>query len=213
MSDLFPPSDFDDWAETYDLSVSDQRFPFIGYRELLDEVISLAAPGPQLAVLDLGTGTGNLASLFDRFKCVLWCTDFSLSMLKKARQKIPAACFFLHNLRDPLPLKPGLLFDRIISTYTFHHFKPDEKVNILHDLASGHLSADGGIVIGDIGFQNQSALEKVKLETGVDWEDEFYWIADEMIPALEINGMKWEYVQVSSCAGVYSLKKTSHGIV
>jgi hypothetical protein len=36
-------------------------------------------------------------------------------------------------------------------------------------------------VLGDIAFQNMIALEKVKAAAGDEWEDEFYWLADESL--------------------------------
>jgi putative AdoMet-dependent methyltransferase len=206
MADLFPTADFDNWAETYDQSVLIHQFPFYGYPDVLAKVVVWAEPRHGLSVLDLGTGTGNLAIRFATLGCEIWCTDFSEPMLAKARGKIPAARFFLHDLRQPLPTELERTFDRIISAYVFHHFELDEKLRILQSLVAHHLSSTGRIVIGDIAFQDQAALEKVKIAAGDEWEDEYYWIADRAIPTLEKVGFKVEYTQVSSCAGVFALQ-------
>ncbi|KAF0106511.1 MAG: smtA6 [Anaerolineaceae bacterium] len=204
-NDIFPASDFDDWAETYDRSVADwQAFPFTGYDDLLKTVLRLAEPRPGLSVLDLGTGTGNLALPFARAGCDLWCTDFSEPMLAKARQKLPAAHFVLHDLRLPLHAGFQRPFDRIVSAYVFHHFELDEKIRVLRGLFP-HLAPGGRIIIGDIAFQDAAAMEKVKLAAGGEWEDEFYWLADEALAALREAGIQAEYSQVSSCAGVFVL--------
>jgi putative AdoMet-dependent methyltransferase len=207
MAELFPASEFDYWADTYDRSVSIHQFPFYGYLDVLAKIVALAGAQPGLRILDLGTGTGNLALPFARAGCDLWCTDFSEPMLVKARQKIPEARFFLHDLRQPLPAELNHPFDRIVSAYVFHHFPLDEKMRILASLATHSLSYTGCIVIGDIAFPDQSAREAVKISAGDEWEDEYYWLVDETIPALQIMGMQVEYYQVSSCAGVFLLTR------
>lgn len=207
MTDLFPASDFDDWAETYDASVARDQFPFYGYPDVLAQIVALAAPRPGLSVLDLGTGTGNLAVPFARAGCDVWCTDFSEAMLAKVRRKLPAAHFALHDLRAPLPAEFERPFDRIVSAYVFHHFILEEKIRILTSLATRHLSPEGRIVIGDIAFPDAASRDRVREEAGEAWEDEFYWLADESTLALETGGFKVEYVQVSACAGIFLLQK------
>jgi putative AdoMet-dependent methyltransferase len=204
MTNIVPREDFDDWAGTYDESVAIDQFPFFGYQEVLTEAVALAEARPGMSVLDLGTGTGNLALRFARLGCELCCTDFSAPMLARARQKLPDAHFCLHDLRMDLPAELSHPFDRIVSAYVFHHFELDEKVRILHGLLPW-LGPGGGIVIADIAFGNQTALEKVKAAAGEEWEDEYYWLAEQALPALQKAGMRASYRQISSCAGIFVL--------
>ena len=204
MTDIFPHEEFDEWAESYDASVAIDQFPFYGYQRVLREVVALAEARPGMSVLDLGTGTGNLAEGFARLGCELWCTDFSAPMLAQARQKLPNAHFIEHDLRMELPAEWHRPFDRIVSAYVFHHFELDEKIRILRGLLP-RLAPGGRIVIGDIAFPNQAALEKVKAEAGEEWEDEYYWLVDQAMPALEKAGLRVSYRQVSACAGVFVL--------
>lgn len=208
-NDLFPASEFDDWAETYDRSVAIDQFPFYGYESLLDKAAALADAKPGLSVLDLGTGTGNLAMRFAVLGCDLWCTDFSATMLEKTRLKLPAAHFVLHDLRGDWPPELNRPFDRIVSAYVFHHFELDEKVRILGSLLP-RLAPGGRMIIGDIAFPDAAAREKVKIADGDEWEDEFYWLADETVPALENLGFIVEYTQVSACAGIFCIVESSH---
>ena len=201
-NDHLPSPDFDDWAETYDISVSIDQFPFFGYRDLLKRIITLAEPLSGLSILDLGTGTGNLALRFAALGCHLWCTDFSAPMLEKAHQKLPSAHFFLHDLRGDWPTELNRPFDRIVSAYVFHHFELDEKIHILRGLLP-YLAPAGKIIIGDIAFQDAATQEKMKIAVGGEWEQEFYWLADESLSALQEAGIHAEYTQVSSCAGVF----------
>jgi putative AdoMet-dependent methyltransferase len=201
----FPSSEFDEWAETYDASVSIDQFPFHGYQDVLARIVTMATPRPNLSVLDLGTGTGNLALLFARRGCNLWCTDFSAPMLEKTLQKLPAAHLILHDLHLPLPVELQVPFDRIVSAYVFHHFKLEEKVHILGNLIP-HLIPGGRIIIGDISFPDRATFEQVKNEAGDEWEEEFYWIAPEAIDALQKNYINVEYEQIFSCAGIFTLR-------
>jgi ubiquinone/menaquinone biosynthesis C-methylase UbiE len=81
------PQEFDDWAATLDQDVLEyaEKFPFIGYTLVLDEVVRQAAVQPGLPVLDLGIGTGNLAGRFLTMDCPVYGLDFSSKMLAAAQ--------------------------------------------------------------------------------------------------------------------------------
>jgi len=206
MTDLFPAEDFDAWAEDYDRSVfHTQSFPFTGYEEVLNKVVGLANPEAGMSVLDLGIGTGNLALRFDALGCEIWGTDFSAAMLAKARSKLPEAHLFKADLRAVWPPELNHRFNRIVSAYVFHHFELGEKVQIIESLIRKYVEPDGSLIIADIAFQNRSDLEIVKRAAGDEWEEEYYWLINESIPALNEAGLRVEYLQVSSCAGIFSL--------
>ncbi|MFN2233764.1 MAG: class I SAM-dependent DNA methyltransferase, partial [Anaerolineales bacterium] len=121
MADLFPVDDFNGWADHYDQSVlHTQSFPFTGYETVLDQVVALSNALPGTSILDLGTGTGNLAVRFDTMGCEVWGTDFSPAMLEKARLKLPNAHLFQMDLRGVWPLQMNRQFDHIVSAYVFH---------------------------------------------------------------------------------------------
>jgi putative AdoMet-dependent methyltransferase len=204
-SDPFPAGEFDGWADTYDDSITGIQFPFLGYQSVLDKAFTQAEARPGMRLLDLGTGTGNLASRFTGSGCELWCTDFSERMLENAREKIPSAHFVLHDLRSPLPPELEGRFDRIVSAYVFHHFELEEKIRILEGLRQ-RLAPGGRMVIADIAFPDQAALDQVKASAGSEWEEEYYWIAEAAIPALEMAGFKVEYQQISACAGIFLIR-------
>lgn len=207
MTDPFPVEEFDGWAENYDQSVSStQDFPFTGYEAVLDKVVGLGNPESGMSVLDLGTGTGNLALRFQALGCEIWGTDFSAAMLEKARPKLPGAHLLQADLRGDWPPALNRRFDRIVSAYVFHHFELGEKVQIIEPLIHQHLEPNGRLIIADIAFQNQRALETVKYAVGDEWEDEFYWLADESVATLTQIGLRVEYIQVSSCAGIFTIQ-------
>ena len=203
-SDLFSPGEFDPWADTYDQDVVTQnKFPFDGYEKALESVVKLAAPERGMSVLDLGTGTGNLALRFARLGCELWCTDFSEAMLVKAREKLQKAHFMLHDLRAEWPAELERRFDRIVSAYVFHHFDLQEKVKLCKNLVTQHLNLGGRLVIADLSFKNQKEMEVFAQSVGDLWEAEPYWLAEESVPALENAGLKVKYLQISTSVGVY----------
>ena len=202
--DPFSPGEFDPWAETYDHDVAAfNRFPFDGYDRALDTVVKLAAPKQGMSILDIGTGTGNLALRFARPGCELWCTDFSELMLEKARAKLPEARFVLHDLRADWPAELDRHFDRIVSAYVFHHFDLAGKVNLCKELVTHRLAPNGRLVVADLSFQDQKEMDTFAQSVGDLWEAEPFWLVAESLPALQNVGLKVDYVQVSVCASVY----------
>jgi putative AdoMet-dependent methyltransferase len=205
-NDPFPPSEFDGWANAYDHDVAAQsKFPFDGYEHVLETVLKLAVPKPGMCVLDIGTGTGNLAVRFSAHGCELWCTDFSEAMLAKAHEKLPQAHFVLHDLRADWPAELHRPFDRIVSAYVFHHFELEKKIDLCRKLVTRHLGPYGRLVIADLSFRNTEAMKTFAESAGELWEQEPYWLADKSIEALRGAGLKAEYMQISSCAGVYNI--------
>ena len=205
--DLFPASDFDGWAGTYDQDVLDEtRFPFTGYQAALQAVLRLAQPQPGMRVLDIGTGTANQAALFLAQGCDVWGTDFSVEMLAAARRKLPQAHFLLADVRNGWPAGLPPVFERIVSAYTFHHFDLGQKVSLITGLAE-HLASDGRLVFADIAFPHRAGMARVRQTVGEAWEDEYYWLADETFPALRQAGLDAAFTPVSACAGVFGMEK------
>lgn len=204
METQFPAAEFDDWAPGYDQdAASDRGFPFEGYASVLRTIVQSAALRPGDKVLDLGIGTGNLALLFAEMGCRVWGTDFSVEMLKIARVKIPSAILALSDVRADLPAYFPQQFQHIVSAYTFHHFPLAEKVELVQRLMNEHLALGGTLVIGDIAFSDAHAEEILQHSLGSDWEQEYYWLADETLAAFSSASITATFSPLSSCAGVF----------
>jgi putative AdoMet-dependent methyltransferase len=192
---------FDDWAEHYDRSTQAGSGIFEGYDLVLKQVVRDARVQSGMLVLDLGTGTGNLAQRFVKLGCKVWAVDFSAAMLARARDKLPQAHLIQMDLLGTWAAEIDGPFARIVSTYVWHHFDLATKIDLLRRLARGHLVHGGRIVIGDIAFPSVQA----RGEAGAhDWDEtEHYWAADETIAACEQAGLRATHTQVSRCGGVF----------
>jgi putative AdoMet-dependent methyltransferase len=204
MVNLFPPSEFDDWAIHYDRDViGSNNFPFNGYQEVLRTIFKLAKTQSGANILDLGIGTGNLSLLFANQGCKIWGADFSKEMLAQAQLKIPDATLEQIDIREEWPSTLQRCFNVIVSAYTFHHFPLDEKVNLIQRLLHNNLSQSCQIIIGDIAFRNSAQEGILRNAMGSDWEQEYYWIADSTLDVFSKAGISVRFKQVSSCAGTF----------
>lgn len=200
---------FDNWASHYN-PAKNERFPFIGYNDVLTTIVRKANPGPDNTILDIGIGTGNLAQRFLSHHCALWGIDFSTKMLARAANLLPNATLVQANiLAERWPSQLDRKFDVIVSAYTFHEFQDITKVQLLKRLIRNHLAPNGKIVIGDIAFPTEQAEVEARETWKDQWDnDEFYWIADRTIATCKVEGIDIQYTQVSECSGVLIVENT-----
>jgi len=202
---------FDAWSTKYDEILAAKKAPvsFENYDEVLSSVLEVARVKDGMKVLDIGTGTGNLAALFLNANCVVWGVDFSSGMLAIAKKKLPTLHIVQANIAEDKWLKTlGQRFDRIVSSYVLHDFNFHSKIQLIKRLVSDTLSEYGLIIIADISYPTEIARSEAQDYWGRLWNpDEYYWAADETIAACQTMGLGCTYQQVSSCAGVFVISQ------
>jgi putative AdoMet-dependent methyltransferase len=202
---------YNDWADHYDQNLAAGTAPvsFEGYEDVLTETVVQARAIPGMSVLDLGTGTGNLAARFITAGCEVWGMDYSENMLAKAREKLPSLHTVLADLRDESWAEiPGRRFDRIVSAYAWHDFDLANKMRLLKRLTGQYLAQGGRVVIADIAYPDQTARANAQAYWGSLWsETEYYWAGDETISACKSSGLTCTYRQVSSHAGIFVIER------
>ena len=187
---MLNPSGFDLWADGYDRSVglSDAagRYPFAGYREVLQEIYRAVLTAPGRTVLDVGIGTGTLSTQLSRQGCRIFGQDFSPQMLRIAQQKLPQAALYAGDFTQGLvPELTARRYDAIVATYSLHHLTRAQKLRFLPELQR-LLNPGGCVYIGDVAFPTRAALEACRRAAGDDWDAaEHYFVYDELpLPGL-----------------------------
>ena len=143
------------WLETsprdYDRGI---RLLTLGRLQTLQEEIARRYVGEGTRVLEIGCGTGTLATLMAARGARVTAIDVSPAMLAEARKKVEAQG--LEGRVTLLPLEAALIgerfppasFDRIVSTLVFSELPPDEQRYVLE--ACARLLAPGGrLLIAD----------------------------------------------------------------
>ena len=197
---------FDLWADKYDsaveMSAADNTYPFAGYGEVLGRIFRIVTRAPGAVILDVGFGTGALATRLYEKGCAVYGQDFSARMIELAREKMPEAVLVQGDFSKGLsPALRTRSYDYILSTYALHHLSHAEKLSLIREMLSC-LRPGGQLLIGDVAFRTQADLEACRAETGSEWdEDETYFVCEEMKAAFPAM----IYEQISHCAGLMIL--------
>ena len=199
---------FDLWADGYDRSVglSDEngRYPFAGYRAMMNALFQRVLAQSGRDVLDIGFGTGVLTARLYAQGCRIYGQDFSARMIELAQAKMPDAQLYQGDFSQGLvPELCARQYDAILATYSLHHLTDAQKIGFLRTLLP-LLKADGCIFIGDVAVRTREALEACRKSAGDAWdEDEIYFVYDELRPHLPAL----TFESFSHCTALLTLRK------
>ncbi|WP_070000002.1 pyridoxal-phosphate dependent enzyme [Cellulosilyticum sp. I15G10I2] len=174
---------FDGWADAYDATVADKdgeyQEVFINYQAILKQTVKQIDQPEGAKVLDIGSGTGNLAYVASLANYAVTGIEPNQKMRKLAADKYPSIYFIEGSfLNIPVPDKS---VDAIICSYAFHHLSDDEKGEAINIFAS-KLKPSGKVVIADTMYRSpedgeailQDALSKGYHNLANDLQTEFY---------------------------------------
>jgi tRNA threonylcarbamoyl adenosine modification protein (Sua5/YciO/YrdC/YwlC family) len=136
--------------------------------EALQERLVAAGPDAALAILELGTGTGETARrLLARYPgASLVGIDESPAMLAAAAAALPAdrAALAVARLQDPLPPGP---FDLVASALCVHHLDGAEKADLFARIRAS-LAPGGRFALADVVVPADPAAVTIPLTDGFD---------------------------------------------
>lgn len=131
-------------------SVYDTLNELIPYRELLARIAALAEVGPEMTVLDAGSGTGNLSILFEGKCGGVTALDSSPAGIARHRAKSsdPSVRFLVGDLTLSIPAGDGS-FDRVVSNNVIYAIAPEKRAGLMKEFFRV-MKPGGRIVIANI---------------------------------------------------------------
>jgi putative AdoMet-dependent methyltransferase len=183
---------FDEWAKTYEEDVRKSEGPLFGYDHSLLEASQMIVTDEKSKILDLGIGTGALASLVSKNDDLVWGIDLSEEMLRQCKMKHPK-----YHLSQGTFTEMGCAsasFDLVISSFCFHEVLPSERDKACKEVFRV-LKPGGKLLLLDIMFASHSAMYDAERRIGDYWDDsEEYPIVgnlDELLRKTGFTNLLW----------------------
>ncbi|MDD7793603.1 methyltransferase domain-containing protein [Clostridium sp. 'White wine YQ'] len=204
--------DFNDWAKRYDDFIKEDKGNlniYKNYELILEDVYNKAINTEHIIknILEIGVGTGNLASKFLNKDINIIGIDQSREMLAVAKEKFPRLKVRLGEfLKIPYCDK---FFDVIVSTYAFHHLNNQEKCIAIVEMLRV-LKDNGKIVIGDLMFRDDK--EEKEVLKNLDYreieiiKDEYYSHIDFLEKEFIKYDRKLSYTKVDNLNYIIEVK-------
>ena len=193
---------FNSWAKSYDDDVKKDNGElkiYKNYELILQSIYDLVEDlnKKNSKILEIGVGTGNLASKFLNSNYDIVGIDQSREMLSVAKEKYPRLKVRLGEfLKIPYDNKS---FDIIISTYAFHHLNESEKCIAIEEMIRV-LKDNGVIIVGDLMFESKDSEEKILKNLSQKQieiiKDEYYSYIDLLSYEFNKYNKKLEYNRI-----------------
>ena len=197
LSDLRFNDLFNIWSNDYDQTVTQTDGEYVevfkNYDHILEETVNQISLAKDALVVDIGSGTGNLAHMaFQKGYTAIGLEPNekmrNLSSMKYPHIPVKAGSFLT------LPLEARSI-DAIVSSYAFHHLSDYEKGDAIRLMAS-KLRPQGKIIIADTMYASpeashallEEALNKNALHLVEDLKSEFYTTHEVLRNLFEANG-------------------------
>ncbi len=192
---------FDNWAESYDHSVSGKDLEYYEVFSNYDEILQTVADRVKGNIAEFGVGTGNLTlKLLEKGNQVVGFEPSSI-MREKAQEKLIHATIVNG---DFLEFQTDMPIDAFVSTYAFHHLTDAEKAEAVSKYSS-LLAKNGKVVFADTVFECeatkveviQSSKKKGFLNLAQDLETEYYTTIPVLRRIFEANGFSVQFKQLN----------------
>jgi len=190
-------------ASRYDRWTAQERgLYYARYHDLLDLVVVRCKVRAGDRVLDIGTGTGELALRFARNRgCDVVGLDPSPAMIDEALRKMKHQCsagvgFQVAEAPFLEIPYPNGAFDAVASTQAFHHVHERHKSAAVREMARV-LKEDGRLAIGDPMFRDRAGLEAALARWPDELEEEYFAYLNTLAPMFHDASLTFEAEQLT----------------
>ncbi|MGG1575837.1 class I SAM-dependent DNA methyltransferase [Fictibacillus sp. NRS-1165] len=204
---------FDEWAESYDQSVTGQDKEYKEVFDQYEEILEAVASRTTGTVLEFGVGTGNLTEKLLNAGRTVYGIEPSKGMREKTKERFNELQLFDGDFLS-FPKVPEEI-DAIVSTYAFHHLTDEEKDSAIQ-LYSQILKENGKIVFADTAFINDADRQerhRIVKEQGFlnllqDLQTEYYTTLEVLNELFQKHGFEVSFEKLNSYVWLMEAVKT-----